>query len=105
MYGQKRSVFLILEYNRAFSSQKDRHRHYVTLTVHQMPTGDTATNVHQIVKEIFTEWGIPNSEISAVLTDNGSTVVAASKPHFSAADEDSKEDDVVGRMEDDEDGE
>ena len=88
-----------------FFSQKDHRRHYVTLTVHQMPTGDTATNVHQIVEEIFTEWGIPNSEISAVLTDNGSTAVAASKPHFSAVDEDSKEDDVESRIEDDEDGE
>ena len=75
-----------------FFSQKDRRRHCITLDACQMPTSHTASNVRRIVEEEFTEWGIPNSKISRWL--------AAFMSHFYAVEEDSKEDDVVGGIED-----
>ena len=72
-----------------FFSQKNHLRHCVTLAVRRMPSPHTGENIRSVVQEILSEWEIPSSKISAVLTDNGSNMIASFRNHFQS--EDSKE--------------
>ena len=51
----------------------------MTLACRTFPTPHTAKNVYQLVTDILQEWEIPNGKISAIVTDNGSNMVAAFK--------------------------
>ena len=44
----------------------------------------TADNIRAAVEEVLLEWEIPLHKASAVLTDNGSNIVAAFQVHFCA---------------------
>lgn len=76
-----------------FFSFKDHRRHSVTLAVRRMPPNHTASNVRAIVGEALSEWEIPMNKISAILTDNGSNMVAAFRGHFHTSSEDEDESD------------
>ena len=65
-----------------FFSQKDHLRHCVTLAVRRMPSPHTGENIRSVVQEVLSEWEIPSSKISAVLTDNGSNMIASFRNHF-----------------------
>jgi len=49
----------------------------VTLSVCHLPPIHTAVNIHAIVEEVLSEWEIPHTKVSPILTHNGSNVVAA----------------------------
>lgn len=51
--------------------------HFFSSKDHRLPSSHTADNIHTIVEEILSEWEIPATKISAILTDNGSNIVAA----------------------------
>ena len=59
-----------------------------------MRPSHTAENIRAIVDQVLLEWEIPSHKISAILTDNGSNIVAAFHGHFctSSEDEDESED-------------
>ena len=90
MVQERPNVFVSWDY-RAFFSFKDHQRHCVILAVHQMPPNHTASNVHAIIGEVLSEWEIPLDKISAILTDNGSNMVAAFCSHFHASSDDGDE--------------
>ena len=71
-----------------FFSKKDHRRHSVTLAVKKMPSPHTADNVLQVVQEVLSEWDILPWKVQAILTDNGSNMVAAFKQVCSEGDED-----------------
>ncbi len=75
-----------------FFSQKDQRKHCVTLAVRRMPISHTAYNIRQIIDQVLMEWDISGSKISAVLTDNGSNMIAAFKLHFCPVEDDNEED-------------
>lgn len=60
-----------------FFSRSDHRRHTVTLAVRRLTCSHTAVNIRCLVEEIIDEWDIDQSKVSAVLTDNGSNMVAA----------------------------
>ena len=60
-----------------FFSLRDHHRHRVTLAVRTLHFPHTAVNISRLVQEDLTEWAIPTCKVSAILTDNGSNIVAA----------------------------
>ena len=53
-----------------------------------MPSPHTADNVLQVVQEVLSEWDILPWKVQAILTDNGSNMVAAFKQVCSEGDED-----------------
>ena len=53
-----------------------------------MPVPHTADNVLQVVQEVLSEWDILPWKVQAILTDNGSNMVAAFKQECSEGDED-----------------
>ena len=71
-----------------FFSKKDHRRHSVTLVVKKMLSPHTADNVLQVVQEVLSEWDILPWKVQAILTDNGSNMVAAFKQVCSEGDED-----------------
>jgi len=81
----------ILELLRTFFSRCDRHRHIVTLAVRRLTSSHTAATIRLTVEEILAEWDINPSILSAILTDNGSNMVAAFKAKFNEDDDDVKE--------------
>ena len=62
-----------------FFSRNDHRRHVVTLAVRRLHTSHTAANIRKLVDEILEEWDIAPDKVSAVITDNGSNMVAAFK--------------------------
>ena len=60
-----------------FFLKKDHCRHRLTLAVRRFPSPHTADKVEQMVCEILEEWGISHQQMSVILTDNGSNLVAA----------------------------
>ena len=62
-----------------FFSRKDRRRHTVTLAVRRVTGSHTAVNIQVLLDEILSEWDIGHGEIFAILTDNGSNMVASFK--------------------------
>ena len=62
-----------------FFSRKDRRRHTVTLAVRRVTGSHTAVNIRVLLDEILSEWNIGHGEIFAIITDNGSNMVAAFK--------------------------
>ena len=68
-----------------FFSQKDHLRHRVTLAVRRMPSPHTARNICAVVQEVLSEWEIPPSKVTAILTDNGSN---SFRHHFRCEDDD-----------------
>ena len=51
----------------------------LTLACRSFPTPHTAKNVHELIIAILKEWEIPKCKVSAIVTDNGSNMVAAFK--------------------------
>lgn len=45
-------------------------------------------NIHELVQSILDEWEIPPSKVSAILTDNGSNMIAAFRPQIIESDDD-----------------
>ena len=62
-----------------FFSRKDRRWHTVTLSVRRVTSSHTAVNIRVLLDEILSEWDIGRGEIFAIITDNGSNMVAAFK--------------------------
>ena len=69
----------------------DRRRHIVTLAVRRLTSSHTAATIRLTVEEILAEWDINPSILSAILTDNGSNMVAAFKAKFNEDDDDVEE--------------
>ena len=65
-----------------FFSCHDHRKHCVTLAVRKMQGRHTAENVREVVEEVMKEWGIAESKVRVIITDNGSNMVAAFKTHF-----------------------
>ena len=63
----------------------------MTLAVCRMPPSYIAENIRAIVDQVLLEWEIPRHKISAILTDNGSNIVAAFRGHFCTSSEDEDE--------------
>ena len=57
----------------------DHRRQVATLAVRVLPSPHTADCNEELVREVLQNWDIPLQKISAVLTDNGSNMVAAFK--------------------------
>ena len=74
-----------------FFSRTDHRRHAVTLAVHRLTTSHTAGNIRSLVNDILAEWDIEPSKVIAVLTDNGSNMVAAFKASFVEAEDDDED--------------
>ena len=60
-----------------FFSPKDHLRHRVTVAVRRMPSPHTAENIRAVIQEVLGEWEVPLGKVSAILTDNGSNMVAS----------------------------
>ena len=76
-----------------FFSWKDRRSHCVTLAVHRLPPSHMAVNIRLTIEAVLSEWDIPQSKISAILTDNGSNIIAALRSHTAVTSGDEDEDD------------
>ena len=63
----------------------------MTLAVRRMPPSYIAENIRAIVDQVLLEWEIPHHKISAILSDNGSNIVAAFRGHFCTSSEDEDE--------------
>ena len=74
-----------------FSSNSYHCRHATTLAVRRLFTSHTAANIRSAVDEILEEWDIEPSKVSAVITDNGSNMVAAFKTNLSKAEDEEVE--------------
>ena len=64
-----------------------------------MPSPHTGDNIRELVDQVLDEWEIPLSKVSAILTDNGSNILAAFCPQLSEVDEVNDD----GNVEDEED--
>ena len=65
----------------------------MTLACRTFPTPHTAKKVYELVTDILREWEIPNCRISAIVTDNGSNMVAAFKSiNLDSLDDDDSDD-------------
>ena len=62
-----------------FFTMSDHRRQVVTLAVRVLPSPHTANCIEELVCEVLQNWDIPLQKISAVLTDNGSNMIAAFK--------------------------
>ena len=62
-----------------FFTMSDHRRLVVTLAVRVLPSLHTANRIEELVREVLQNWDIPPQKISAVLTDNGSNMIAAFK--------------------------
>ena len=62
------------------------------LAVRRMASPHSAERVLEAIEEVLTEWEIPHSKVSAILTDNGSNMVAAFCAHFQNEGEDEEKD-------------
>ena len=71
-----------------FFSRNDHRCHIVTLSICRLHTTHTAANIHKVVDEILEEWDIAPDKVSAVITDNGSNMVAAFKATLNTTEED-----------------
>ena len=60
-----------------FFTRSDHKRHTATIAVRRLSSPHTAERVEEIVDNVLTEWQIPRTKISAMLTDNGSNMIAA----------------------------
>ena len=60
-----------------FFTRSDHKRHTATIAVRKLPSPHTAERVEEIVDNVLTEWQIPRTKISAMLTDNRSNMIAA----------------------------
>lgn len=80
-----------------FFTHSDHVCHRVTLAVRRMPSPHTGENIRQLVDHILTEWDIPLQKVAAVITDNGSNMLAAFKTHFESESDD--DDGLVGEDE------
>ena len=86
----------------AFFSQKDNHRHcVVTLAVRQMPPSHRVISICYVFQEVLSEWEIPSNKVLAVVTDNGSNIVAAFKSHFRVVGDDRSSDDSIDIQDED----
>ena len=65
----------------------------MTLAVRRLPPSHTAVNIRLTIEAVLSEWDIPQSKISAILTDNGSNIVAALRSHTAVSSGDEDEDD------------
>ena len=74
-----------------FFSRNDCRRHTATLAVRRLTSSHTATNIRQVIDDILTEWDIDSAKVCAILTDNGSNMVAAFKARFEEVDDDIEE--------------
>ena len=83
-----------------FYSKKDCRRHSVTLAVRRMPSPHTGENIRDLVDKVLDEWEIPQSKVSATLTDNGSNMLAAFRPCESECDDGEDVDNSNGDDED-----
>ena len=81
-----------------FFSPKDHHRHRVTLAVRRMPSPHTGESIRALVQVILSEWEIPLTKVSAVLTDNGSNIIASFR--YLCAGKESEDSDGEGDLED-----
>ena len=89
-----------------FFSRSDHRWHTVTLAVWRLISSHTACTIRQSVDEILAEWDIDPSKILAILTDNGSNMIAGFKERLDQEeDEDGDVEEVaelsVGEYEDD----
>ena len=64
----------------------------MTLAVRRLPPIHTAVNIRTVVEEVLLEWEIPNTKLSAILTDNGSNIVAAFRSDMAVTLHDSEDD-------------
>ena len=81
-----------------FYSRTDNRRHTVTLAVRRLTTSHTASNIRSLLDDILVEWDILPNKISAVITDNGSNMIAAFKAdidHFVAGNEDEEDEEMA----------
>ena len=74
-----------------FFSRSDHCRHIVTLAVRRLVTSHTARTIRQSVVEILAEWDIDPTKILAILTDNGSNMIAAFKAKLEEEEEDTED--------------
>ena len=74
-----------------FFSSRDHRRHCVTLAVRRLLGSHTAEVVKETVEEVMKEWQIPTNKVNAIVTDNGSNMVAAFRSHFEEHGEDEEE--------------
>ena len=81
-----------------FYSRTDNRRHTITLAVRRLTTSHTASNIRSLLDDILVEWDILPNKISAVITDNGSNMIAAFKAdidHFVAGNEDEEDEEMA----------
>ena len=60
-----------------FFTRSDHKRRNATIAVRRLPSPHTAERVEEIVEEVMGEWELSRDKVSAILTDNGSNMVAA----------------------------
>ena len=79
---------LIFRHHGPFFSRNDHRCHVVTSAVRHLHTSHTAANIRNLVDEILEEWDIAPDKVSAVITINGSNMVAAFKSTLDKTEED-----------------
>ncbi len=62
-----------------FFTKSDHRRRVATLAVKLLPSPHTGEAIEEAVRNGLLEWEIPERKISAILTDNGSNMIAAFK--------------------------
>ena len=76
----------------AHFSPKDHYHHRVMLQWWEWHLPTLRKGSLKVIEEVLTEWKIPYSKVSPILTDNGSNMVAAFCAHFQNEGKDEEED-------------
>ena len=79
-----------------FFTRTDHKRRVATLAVKTLQSPHTADRIEEEVCHVLEEWEIPQEKARAILTDNGSNMVAAFRDWFLEEERDSEEEEEVG---------
>ena len=60
-----------------FFTRMDHRRRVTTLAVKTLHSPHTADRIEEEVRHVLEEWEIPQEKVHAIITDNGSNIVAA----------------------------
>ena len=78
-----------------FFPRSDHRRRNVTIAVRRLPFPHTAERVEELVEEVMDEWQLSTDKVNAILTDNGSNMVAAFREWIEEVESDSDDHSVI----------
>ena len=82
-----------------FTEKKSHNRHHVTMSCVSFPPPHTAENIYKLFKQELEKFGVKSENVSVVMTDNASNMIAAFKLYDTTLDGCLTEDDELKAFE------